>query len=102
MLVQIKLKDPNSVYSDNGKDISGADPIITELTPFICGLIYRNEAKIYESSTDKMYNSNEQDLATLSYFDLKKMALDLGIHISENPNKKKLIEMIKEKKNDVL
>jgi len=101
MLVQIKLKDPKSAYSDNGKAICGSDPIIVELTPFICGLVYRKEAELFEDPTDILYGNDVKDLKALSYFQLKKLAIDNNINLSPPPSKKQLIEMLKGKQNDI-
>jgi organic radical activating enzyme len=102
MFIQIKLKDKNAAYSDHGLAISGGEPIILELTPFVCGLIYRNEAEIYESPNDKVNSKSESDIENLSWIELKKLALDNNLDIRSNPNKKQLIEALKGKLNDVL
>jgi hypothetical protein len=95
MFVQIKLSDPKAAFSDNGIAICGGDPMIVELSPFICGLIYRGEAEIYESTYDKAMSKKESQLETLPWYELKKMAVDLNLDISRHPSKSDLIALIK-------
>ena len=95
MLVQIRLRDPGSAYSDNGISISGADPIILELSPFVCGLVYRGEADIFESAQDKINSKKEKDLDNIGWIELKKLAIDNGLDVTKHSSKKQLIEMLK-------
>ena len=101
MLIQIKLKDPAAAYSDGGIAISGTEPIILELTPFVAGLIYRNEAEIFESPQDKVNSKSNLDLETMSWIELKKLAQDNNFD-TKNASKKQLIEMLKGKMNELL
>lgn len=103
MLVQIKLRDPKGAYSDNGLAISGAEPIILELTPFVCGLIYRNEAEIFESPQDRINNKDPENLDSMNWIELKKLAQDSNINFgSKQPSKKQLVEALKGKMNELL
>ena len=101
MLVQIRLRDPNGAYSDNGIAISGGDPIILELSPFVCGLIFRGEADIFESPQDKMNNEDPKNLDNLSWIELKKLAQINELEITKSSTKKQIVEMLRGKMNEL-
>lgn len=100
MNIKISLKNPDGAYADpeTGQGFSGKDPIDVKLTRFICGLIYRGEAKIYET-TETLLESGEVALKDMTYPKLKDYAESLGYEFHRGVKKEELIDWIKKAKN---
>jgi len=99
MNIKIKVKDPNGAYADpeTGQGFSGADPIEVKLTKFICGLIYRGEAEVYETLETRL-ESEEITLNNLSFPKLRDYAISLGLEFHRGMKKVDLMAWIKKAK----
>ena len=99
MNIKITLKNPDGAYADpeTGQGFSGADPIEVKLTKFICGMIYRGEVEIYET-TETLLESGEVALEDMTYPKLKDYAESLGYEFHRGVKKEELIDWIKKAK----
>ena len=95
MNVRIILKRPNGAYVDagTGKSISGEGPQLVKLTPFVCGLIYRGEAEIYETLETKI-EDGEMKLEDLPWNDLKALAVKRGMVMTKSVDKQEILEFL--------
>lgn len=101
MNVKINLRDPNGAYADPGTGlaITGEGPLTVKLTKFVCGMIYRGEAEIYET-TETLLESGEVTLDDLPWPKLKEYAISLGYDLKVGTKKEQLIDYVREKKDE--